>query len=254
VILGAAFTKDISPKKLVSQETLQEWNQKVEDWKTKGKVIWDDMFHQGSEWWNGNEDTLEDSSSVPIIPDDGKSSIPISLLPIPRPVDTSSSRKYISYLPHSGFHNQRVELMNALFLASYLNRTLLVPPIWINGAPAAGSYDKLVEGWESFSKLYTKEAVTSEKGWKHIWEENWVGPKSVPKTPVMMSWDKVDGTTEGVNKIEILNRWYGKRGSDQLVHGMTEEGVRYEVMGGNKMLPEDEVVSLIPRSSMPRHN
>ncbi|KAL0579940.1 hypothetical protein ABG067_008594, partial [Albugo candida] len=29
--------------------------------------------------------------------------------------------KYITYLPHSGFHNQRIELENALLLASYLN-------------------------------------------------------------------------------------------------------------------------------------
>ena len=35
----------------------------------------------------------------------------------------------MSYLPHSGFHNQRIALENALVLARLLNRTLLVPPV-----------------------------------------------------------------------------------------------------------------------------
>ena len=37
--------------------------------------------------------------------------------------------KFLSYLPHSGFHNQRIALENALILARLLNRTLLVPPV-----------------------------------------------------------------------------------------------------------------------------
>src|SRR5712671_3500841 len=36
--------------------------------------------------------------------------------------------RYLAYLPHSGFHNQRIALENALVLARILNRTLLVPP------------------------------------------------------------------------------------------------------------------------------
>jgi len=37
--------------------------------------------------------------------------------------------RYLSYLPHSGLHNQRIALENALILARLLNRTLLVPPL-----------------------------------------------------------------------------------------------------------------------------
>jgi len=37
--------------------------------------------------------------------------------------------KLLAYLPHSGFHNQRIALENALVLARLLNRTLLVPPV-----------------------------------------------------------------------------------------------------------------------------
>lgn len=42
------------------------------------------------------------------------------------PVDPSA--RYLSYLPHSGFHNQRIALENALIMARLLNRTLLMPP------------------------------------------------------------------------------------------------------------------------------
>ncbi|CAO3635460.1 unnamed protein product [Cunninghamella echinulata] len=42
--------------------------------------------------------------------------------------------KYISYLPHSGFHNQRIAMVNAIMLAHRLNRTLLLPPVKL-GAP-----------------------------------------------------------------------------------------------------------------------
>jgi hypothetical protein len=41
----------------------------------------------------------------------------------------NSGERYLAYLPHSGFHNQRIALENALTLARILNRTLLVPPV-----------------------------------------------------------------------------------------------------------------------------
>ncbi|KAI0698096.1 hypothetical protein BC835DRAFT_688622 [Cytidiella melzeri] len=40
-----------------------------------------------------------------------------------------SDDKYLAYLPHSGFHNQRIAFENALVLSRSLNRTLLVPPV-----------------------------------------------------------------------------------------------------------------------------
>ncbi|KAF8160898.1 hypothetical protein B0H34DRAFT_698581 [Crassisporium funariophilum] len=43
--------------------------------------------------------------------------------------------KYLSYLPHSGFHNQRIAFENALLLAYLLRRTLLVPPIRLGNKP-----------------------------------------------------------------------------------------------------------------------
>jgi hypothetical protein len=39
------------------------------------------------------------------------------------------SERYLTYLSHSGFHNQRISLENALTLSWLLNRTLILPPI-----------------------------------------------------------------------------------------------------------------------------
>ncbi|KAG0168372.1 hypothetical protein DFQ28_004901 [Apophysomyces sp. BC1034] len=55
--------------------------------------------------------------------------------------------KYVTYLPYSRFSNQRSTLLNAALLAKYLNRTLVVPPMFLgyaNGwSPAPGLYNVL---------------------------------------------------------------------------------------------------------------
>lgn len=68
-------------------------------------------------------------------------------------IATPTSRRYLSYQPHSGFHNrqshsfptklrltprsaERMELTNALTLATLLNRTLLLPPVRLGRAQA----------------------------------------------------------------------------------------------------------------------
>lgn len=45
------------------------------------------------------------------------------------------SEKFLSYLPHSGLHNQRIALENALILGALTNRTVLVPPIRLGSKP-----------------------------------------------------------------------------------------------------------------------
>lgn len=42
-------------------------------------------------------------------------------------INIKDNIKYLTYLPHSGFHNQRIEMENALLLSYILNRTLLLP-------------------------------------------------------------------------------------------------------------------------------
>lgn len=63
---------------------------------------------------------------------------------IPKLSHEASGSKYLSYLPHSGFHNQRIAFENALILARILNRTLLVPPVWLGkGVVPYDVYDNL---------------------------------------------------------------------------------------------------------------
>jgi hypothetical protein len=45
------------------------------------------------------------------------------------------TQKYLTYFPHSGFHNQRIALENAFVLAYASNRTLLIPPIRLGSKP-----------------------------------------------------------------------------------------------------------------------
>ncbi|KAI9255559.1 hypothetical protein BY458DRAFT_519981 [Sporodiniella umbellata] len=70
----------------------------------------------------------------------------------------SHQERYLSYLPHSGFHNQRIELENALLLASYLNRTLLVPPVML-ASPAMP--------WMKYERLYERLMFQSKHGLEH---------------------------------------------------------------------------------------
>ncbi|KAI8145160.1 CigA protein [Fennellomyces sp. T-0311] len=70
--------------------------------------------------------------------------------------------KFIAYLPHSGFHNQRIELENALLLASYLNRTLLLPPVFL-GNPAMP--------WLRYDKMYERLLLQTKRGLEHWGDE-----------------------------------------------------------------------------------
>ena len=49
--------------------------------------------------------------------------------------EANGNELYLAYLPHSGFHNQRIAFENALILAQILNRTLLVPPVRLGNKP-----------------------------------------------------------------------------------------------------------------------
>ncbi|KAI8578377.1 hypothetical protein K450DRAFT_247600 [Umbelopsis ramanniana AG] len=60
--------------------------------------------------------------------------------------------KFIAYLPHSGLSNQRNELENALLLAGYLNRTLILPPAFLGHIGGWQSNDHLFEYMDTMTK------------------------------------------------------------------------------------------------------
>ncbi|KAI9358989.1 hypothetical protein BD770DRAFT_386365 [Pilaira anomala] len=54
--------------------------------------------------------------------------------PKPATIASSKEEKFVTFLPHSGLHNQRIGLINAMILAKSLDRTLLLPEINIGNA------------------------------------------------------------------------------------------------------------------------
>ena len=72
---------------------------------------------------------------------------------VARNITAAEHISYLSYLPHSGFHNQRIAFENALLLAYFLRRTLLVPPIRLGNKPIRYiDYDTLSRYHELDSK------------------------------------------------------------------------------------------------------
>ncbi|KAG6886302.1 hypothetical protein C0993_006712 [Termitomyces sp. T159_Od127] len=65
---------------------------------------------------------------------------------------------FLSYLPHSGFHNQRIAFENALVLSRLMNRTLLVPPIYLGSKPLH---------YAPFDALYQELILSSKVGLLH---------------------------------------------------------------------------------------
>ncbi|KZO93203.1 hypothetical protein CALVIDRAFT_540190 [Calocera viscosa TUFC12733] len=73
--------------------------------------------------------------------------------PLPQP----ASEQYLTYLPHSGLHNQLIELQNALLLAALLGRTLLVPQIRVGQAVAYKPSAALGEDLRVSAGCWTRE-------------------------------------------------------------------------------------------------
>lgn len=104
-----------------------------------------------------HNEQLHKSSSSSSLP---RAQVDSDVLPVifPDPFEFNTpeeDEKYITYLPHSGFHNQRIELENALLLAIYLNRTLLLPSVYL-GNPAFP--------WLRFDKMYERLLLQTKQG------------------------------------------------------------------------------------------
>ncbi len=134
--------------------------------------------------------------------------IPASSLSSDHAVAPEPSVRFLAYLPHSGFHNQRIALENALVLARLLNRTLLLPPVRLGVALAYAPFDDLYEMAANATKaglehcaatLHAKSAPTppeceSYESYTHIpW--GWlVDLPALQRTqPLLPGWNFTDG-------------------------------------------------------------
>lgn len=80
------------------------------------------------------------------------------------PISSTTTERFLAYSPHSGYHNQRISLENALTLAFLLKRTLLVPPVWFGHAIPYISFDKLQRRLEMASKEGLEHCVPFGEG------------------------------------------------------------------------------------------
>ena len=91
----------------------------------------------------------------------------------------NSGERYLAYLPHSGFHNQRIALENALVLARILNRTLLIPPVRLG--------NNLIS-YHKFDDLYSLLIHSGKQGSLHC------SKLAVDVSPPSECWDYFDYT------------------------------------------------------------
>ncbi|KAI8072346.1 hypothetical protein BC940DRAFT_292375 [Gongronella butleri] len=70
---------------------------------------------------------------------------PSSMAPASSRVANHDTERFLAYLPHSGLSNQRIELENALLMASVLNRTLLIPPALLGNVIGWNGHDHLAK-------------------------------------------------------------------------------------------------------------
>jgi GDP-fucose protein O-fucosyltransferase len=110
--------------------------------------------------------------------------------------------RFLSYLPHSGFHNQRIAFENALVLARFLNRTLLVPPIRLGYKPLR---------YVNFDSLSQFLVLSYKDGLRHC-------SQVLPDLPLPLecadyfaythlSWEWLVNLTEVKAHQRLLQRW-----------------------------------------------
>jgi hypothetical protein len=110
--------------------------------------------------------------------------------------------RFLAYLPHSGFHNQRIAFENALVLARFLNRTLLVPPIRLGYKPLR---------YVDFDALAQFLVLSSKDGLRHCSQVLPHLPLPVECTDYFaythLSWEWLVDLTEVKAHQRLLHRW-----------------------------------------------
>ncbi|KAF9360025.1 hypothetical protein BGX34_008001 [Mortierella sp. NVP85] len=128
------------------------------------------------------EDPIDGQHGQPSLSDEELDQFKDMFLPRP-PAD---GELFLGYLPHSGFHNQLITLENALRLAAYLNRTLLLPPLHLSHKREALAWKEppvLLRQWAKRNKTtieYCRDVDASV--WHHTTKEEWAAmPKAERK-------------------------------------------------------------------------
>ncbi|SCV68851.1 BQ2448_972 [Microbotryum intermedium] len=96
------------------------------------------------------------------------SPIKVSMLPQqPRHPTHNPEERYIGFLPHSGFDEQRSAFATALMLGKKLNRTVFVPPVWLAKPSLYKPYVQLQEAWnDELLHRASSFRISGRRGWR----------------------------------------------------------------------------------------
>jgi hypothetical protein len=116
--------------------------------------------------------------------------------------DVHPDERFLTYLPHSGFHNQWITFENALVLSRLLNHTLLVPPVHLG--------DKPLHYFE-FDTLSQFLAMSGKDDLHHCRKQHLQG--AVPLDCLeyfeytLVSWEWLVDLDHVKSQQHLLNRW-----------------------------------------------
>ncbi|GAA5883454.1 hypothetical protein JCM16303_003805 [Sporobolomyces ruberrimus] len=147
------------------------------------------------------EDSAPELETVP------SPSATMNVRPFARFPSNDPQVKYLSFENHSGFHNQRKSLVNALVLARLLNRTLLLPPARLGSAipwgPGNDLIDKLVFSEECKAGLHPELPIARSPN-SHLIAEQQECDDPTRWTYVGWSWLVKPELFEGT---KLVDRW-----------------------------------------------
>ncbi|GAA5861324.1 hypothetical protein JCM3774_000210 [Rhodotorula dairenensis] len=132
-----------------SRESVQLYASRI----TNGLRPWTDSLpksEQGADAAAATPSPTSAASHLVTEADDGADPSNITISAVPKldpPSAEDRDAKYLGFLPHSGFHNQRIELQNALLLGKALGRIVLIPPVWIGWPVPTRFYPDLRDSW-----------------------------------------------------------------------------------------------------------
>ncbi|CAG8731345.1 39939_t:CDS:2 [Gigaspora margarita] len=109
-------------------------------------------------------------------------------------------RKVFNLLPHGGFNNQRIALENAIFLAWFLNRTLIIPPILLFEGFTPAKY-------RSYDELYNflSQHIRPDKNqFKYCFQED--QKNCTMMTYTMYNWEELLDFTFLKHHIKYIHR------------------------------------------------
>ncbi|GBB94011.1 hypothetical protein RclHR1_22720001 [Rhizophagus clarus] len=152
---------------------------------------------------------LSFSTEILFIPTSNNITTPITVLP---PSFNSSEEKFLTYLPHSGFHNQHDAFINAIMLSYLTNRTLIMPPILTNYYPPWSTFHSLYNALNKsvIAKKYRKEHcyIKNDGNGENI--DNFCDNNKYSKYDnfTMLNWDQLFDLSELKKHVKMVDRGY----------------------------------------------